>query len=96
MDAVPHRARLHQFCVSDGRIYATTYKKVDGNTEMIVRDVEGRMLRRLHVPLASIRPGRRPLRFELITVNRGKLYELVRNAEKGAWELVVTDLEAAR
>jgi hypothetical protein len=93
VEEVPGRARLHQFCVSDGRIYATTYKKVDGRTEMIVLDLEGRILRRVYLPLASIRPGRGPLRFDLFTVDRGKLYELV---QKGTWELVVTDLEAVR
>ena len=96
VEEVPDRARLHQFCVSDGRIYATTYKKVDGKTEMLILDLEGRILRRLYLRLASIRPQRGSLRYDLFTVNRGKLYELVRNAEKGAWELVVTDLEAAR
>jgi hypothetical protein len=96
VEEVPGRARLHQFCVSDGRIYATTYKKVDGKTEMIVLDLEGRILRRLYLPLASIRPERGPLRYDLFTVNHGKLYELVRNDQKGVWELVVTDLEAVR
>ena len=96
VEEVPGRARLHQFCVSDGKIYATTYRKVDGRTEMIVLDLEGRILRRLYLPLASIRPQRGCLRYDLFTVSQGKLYELVQNAAKGTWELVVTDLDAAR
>lgn len=96
VEEVPDRARLHQFCVSDGRIYATTYKKVDGKTEMLVLDLEGRILRRLYLPLTSIRPQRGVLRYDLFTVSRGKLYELVQNGGTGAWELVVTDLEAVR
>ncbi len=95
VEEVPGRARLHQFCVSDGKIYATTYKKVDGRTEMIVLDLEGRILKRLYLPLASIRPQRGCLRYDLFTVSHGKLYELVQNAAKGTWELVVTDLNAA-
>jgi hypothetical protein len=94
VEEVPGRARLHQFCVSDGKIYATTYKKVDGKTQMIVLDLEGRILRRLYLPLASIRPQRGCLRYDLFTVSHGKLYELVQNAGKRTWELVVTDLEA--
>ena len=89
------RARLHQFCVSDGKIYATTYRKVDGKTELIVLNLEGRILKRLYLPLASIRPQRGCLRYDLFTVGHGKLYELVQNAAKGTWELVVTDLDAA-
>ena len=96
VEEVRDRARLHQFSVSDGRIYATTYKKVDGKTEMIVLDLEGRIVRRLYLPLASIRPGRGPLRFDLFTVARGKLYELVQKDGKGPWELVVTDLAGVR
>jgi hypothetical protein len=96
VDAIPDRARLHQFCVSDGRIYATTYKKVDGRTEMLVLDLEGRILKRLFPPLASIRPGRRPRRFDPFIVDRGMLYELVQTGEKGAWELVVTALDSLR
>ena len=96
VEEVPGRARLHQFCVSDGRIYATTYKKVDGKTEMIVLDLEGRILRRLYLPLTSIRPQRGVLRYDLFTVSQGKLYELVQNTAKGAWELLVTDLATVR
>lgn len=94
VEAVPDRARLHQFSVSDGRIYATTYKKVDGKTEVIILDLEGRILKRVFVPLISIRPERGVLRHDLFTVSRGKLYELVQTAGKDTWELVVTDLNA--
>jgi hypothetical protein len=80
--------------VSDGRIYATTYKKVDGRREMIVLDLEGRILRRVYLPLTSIRPERGVVRYDLFTVSGGKLYELVQTAGKDTWELVVTDLEA--
>jgi hypothetical protein len=96
VEEVSDRARLHQFSVSDGRIYATTYKKVDGKTEMIVLDLEGRIVRRLYLPLASIRPGRGPLRFDLFTVARGKLYELMQKDGKGPWQLVITELAAVR
>jgi hypothetical protein len=41
VEEVPDRARLHQYCVSDGKIYATTYSKKDNKTEMLVLDQEG-------------------------------------------------------
>ncbi len=96
VDEIPDRAPLHQFSVSDNRIYATTYKKVEGRTEMLVLDLEGRILQRLYLPLTSIRPGRGVLRQDLFTVSQGKLYELVQDAGTGIWQLLVTDLAAVR
>jgi len=93
IEEVPDRPLLHQYCVSDDKIYATTYKKKDNNTEMIVLDLEGRILRRFFLPLASIRPERGVLRYDLFTVSRDKLYELIQNRVTGNWELVITDLK---
>jgi hypothetical protein len=81
--------------MSEEKIYATTYKKVDGKSEMIVLVLDGRILGRLCLPLASIRPQRGCLRYDLFTVSHGKLYELVRDAATGSWELVGSDLDAA-
>jgi hypothetical protein len=92
VEKVSDRALLHQYCVSDGKIYATTYKKKDSQTEMIVLDLEGRILRRFYLPLASIRPERGVLRYDLFTVCQDKLYELVQNRETGKWEILITDL----
>jgi hypothetical protein len=83
---------LHQYCVSEDKIYATTYKKKDDKTEMLILDQEGRILKRLYLPLASIRPQRGVLRFDLYTVGQEKLYELIQNRETGKWELLITDL----
>jgi hypothetical protein len=96
VEKVQDRALLHQYCVSDKKIYATTYKKKDNLTEMLVLDLEGRVLEKLFLPLPSIRPGRGVLRYDLFTVAQDKLYELVQNKGTGQWELLVTDLKAAR
>lgn len=93
VEKVSDRALLHQYCVSDGKIYATTYKKIDNKTEMLVLDLEGRILRRLYLPLASIRPNRGVLRYDLFYVDQEKLYEVIENRETGKWELVITDLK---
>jgi len=94
VEEVPDRARLHQYCVSDGKIYATTYSKKDNKTEMLVLDQEGRILRRLYLPLTSIRPQRGVLRYDLYAVSQEKLYELIQSRETGKWELLITDLES--
>jgi len=96
VEKVQDRALLHQYCVSDNKIYATTYLKKDGLTEMLVLDLEGRVIKRLRLPLPSIRPERGVLRYDLFSVAKDKLYELVKNTGTGKWELLITDLEPAR
>jgi len=93
MEKIPNHPLLHQYCVSDDKIYATTYKKKDNKTEMIILDLNGRILRRLYLPLTSIRPQRGVLRYDLYTVSQDKLYELIQNRETGNWELLITALE---
>ena len=93
VEKVQDRALLHQYCVSDSKIYATTYTKKDIQTEMLILDLEGRILRRIFLGLPSIRPGRGVLRYDLFTVSQEKLYELVQNKETGKWELLITDLK---
>lgn len=61
---------------------------------MIVLDLEGRILKRLYLPLASIQPQRGVVRYDLFTVGGEKLYEVIKNGETGKWELWITDLES--
>ena len=55
---------------------------------------KARILRRLYLPLTSIRPQRGVLRYDLYTVSQEKLYELIQSRETGKWELLITDLES--
>jgi hypothetical protein len=83
---------LHQYCVSDGRIYAVTTTKREGNSETLVIDMEGNVTRRMYVPLRSLRPDRGVLRYDLFDVDCSTLYELIMNSETGNWELLITEL----
>jgi len=38
VEKVPNHPLLHQYCVSEDKIYATTFKKRDNKTEMIILD----------------------------------------------------------
>jgi hypothetical protein len=96
VEKILNRPLLHQYCVSEDKIYATTYKKEDDKTEMIILDLKGNILRRFYLPLRSIQPKRGVLRHDLFTVDRGKLYELIKNRETERWELVITDLNTTR
>ena len=93
VEKVPNQPLLHQFSVSNEKIYATTYKKKNNKTEMLILDVEGSISKRLYLPLLSIQPKRGVLRYDLFVVDQEKLYELIKNSETGKWELLITDLE---
>lgn len=95
IEAIPDRALLHQYCVSDSKIYATTYTKKGDLTEMLILDLEGRFLQRLFLPLTSIRPERGVLRYDLFTVSQDRLFELVREKNTEEWRLLITDLSRA-
>ena len=83
---------LNHAQVDDGRLYVTTERTRDGNHEMVVLDLEGRIEKTLFLPLRSKSPARRILRFDPYVVHQGKLYELVRGQAAGVYELWVTDL----
>ncbi len=93
IEKLPGYPLMHQYCVSNKKIYATTYEKKDDNTEMIILDLKGNILRRLYLPIRSIQPKRGVLRYDLFFVDQQKLYELIENSETGRWELLITDLE---
>jgi hypothetical protein len=96
VEKILDRPLLHQYCVSEDKIYATTYKKENNQTEMIILDLKGNILRRLYLPLSSMQPKRGVLRYDLFVVDRGKLYELRKNKETEKWELLITDLKHTR
>lgn len=93
IEKIPNRPLLHQYCVSNEKIYTTTYDTKGNNTEMIILDLNGFILKRLYLPLKSIRPNRGVLRYDLFVVDQDKLYEIVKNGETGKWMLLITDLE---
>jgi hypothetical protein len=92
-DEKPSQPLLHQYCVSDGRIYAATTMKKEGKTEMFVIDMSGSIVKRVLVPLPSIRPTRGVVRYDLFDVDQSRLYEIVKNVETGNWELLITELD---
>ena len=92
VDKIPDKPLMHQYCVSGDKIYVTTYKKKDDKTEMIVLDMQGSILKKIYLPMASIQPKRGVLRYDLYVVDQEKLYEVIKNGETGEWELHITYL----
>lgn len=83
---------LNHVQLDDGKLYVTTEKTRDGNHELVVLDLEGRIEKTLFLPLRSKNPSRRILRFDPYVVHEGKLYEMVRDRTTRVYELWVTDL----
>ena len=96
IEKIARHPLLHQYCVSNDKIYATTYKKKDNKTELIILDIKGQILKRLYLPLTSIQPQRGVLRYDLFVVEQSKLYEVINNKASDSWELLITDLEQVR
>lgn len=96
VEQVPDQPLLHQYCVSNDKIYVTTNKKKEDKTEMIILDLEGHILRRLFLPLTAKQPERGVLRYDLFSVDQEKLYEVIKSSKTGKWELLITDLKQAQ
>lgn len=84
---------INHFQLDDGKVYVITNRMRDGNHELLILDLEGRLLKTLFLPLRSMSPSRTILRFDPYVIHQGKLYEMVRPEPTGSYELWVTDLE---
>ncbi len=83
---------INYYQISDNRIYVTTYKEIEKKHEIIVLDLKGNIIKRLFLPLKSIKYSDNVFGLELYTIKNGKLYELIKNKESGVWELHATDI----
>jgi hypothetical protein len=79
--------------IDSGKLYVTTERRRDDKHELVILNLEGRILKTLFVPLKSMNRARRILRFDPYVVHRGELYEIARNDSSGVYELLVTKLE---
>lgn len=77
---------IRQFEVDDGKIYVITYKKVGNQTEVLVLDLQGNLVKKVMLPVYESNPEYlSPLSF-----HNGKIYQLVENEENEEWELHIT------
>lgn len=79
---------IRNFTVAE-KLYVLTYKEDGENREMLVVDFNGKLLRKLMLPVAE----NNPLYLYPYTVNDGKLYQLVDNIDTEEWELHIHDIK---
>jgi hypothetical protein len=85
---------IRNFFVADERIYVLTFKEIEGESELLILDMKGQLLKKVLVPLARI-DSLRPAVMNRYTINNHKLYRLVRNKER-QYELHITPLDQAK
>lgn len=80
---------IRLFTVADERIYVLTCKKEEGKTECFMFDINGKLLKKIFLPLKymNIRD------FYPFTIKKGNIYQLVENEAKEEWELHVTEIK---
>jgi hypothetical protein len=71
-----------------GKIYAGTYKKKGDDSEFVILDVKGDVLKRVFLPIKEVTA----FKDNLFHFDNGKFYNLIENEEKDIWELHIRDL----
>lgn len=79
---------IRHFTVSDKKIYVITHKKSGDNSEIIVLDLPGNLLKKVMVPVKE----KNVEYLYPYSIHAGKLYQIVENEESEEWELQVTEI----
>ncbi len=80
--------------ISDDKIYAQTFKKVNGREEYVVMDLKGKIIKKAYVPAFEGTPIlARILGAKAHTIANGKLYYLEENIDEEEWDLYIEDIE---
>jgi hypothetical protein len=79
---------IRQFRISDDKIYVLTYERQTNQNEMVVLDLEGRLIKRVKIPVFE----RNPEHVFPFFIEKGRFYQLIENEESEIWELKVTEI----
>ena len=92
---------IRTFTVADDKIYVVTYKVREGDSEVLVLDLKGKLLKTVFLPLfktdelffRSIENNIfRRINNSTFAIKDGKLYQLITDEEAESWELHVTKI----
>jgi hypothetical protein len=75
----------------DDKIYITTFKEVKGQNQMVILDLNGKLIKKTLVPLLNVNMVV-PVLFHFYTIANNKIYRLEENPDSETWELFVTDI----
>jgi len=73
---------------ADQKVHIRTYREVQGESEFLIFSIEGRLLKRLMLPVKE----KDALESYPYTIENGKFYQLVDNDQTEEWELHKVDI----
>jgi hypothetical protein len=80
---------IRAFFVDDGTIYVMTFKMENSANEFFTYDMSGKFKKRLLIPIQY----ETELQPYPITLNKGKLYQIVENEEEEEWEFHMSKIQ---
>jgi hypothetical protein len=80
---------IQNFWCADGQIYVQTYFQKDEKYEFFVFDFNGKLLKRIFLPVAYIDA----IDHCPTSIKNEKLYQLIENEDEEVWELHITEIE---
>lgn len=81
---------IRTFIAADQKLYVQTFLRKDGKTEFYMFDDNGKLLKKVWLPIHIHLPVER---YQLFTVHGGKLYQLIENEDREEWELHIEKIE---
>jgi hypothetical protein len=83
-----HFPGLRDFRINGGKIYVLTIKKEKGNSEFIIFNIKGKVIKKVSVPLKE-----KEIYCYPYMIWQGKVYQLIENEEMEQWELHSAPIE---
>jgi hypothetical protein len=77
------------FIAADKKVYIQTYTETDGKYEFFIFDLEGKLLKRLFLPVAYLDPTK----FHPYNFSQNKFYHLLENEDEEEWELHAIEIK---
>jgi hypothetical protein len=84
--------KVKNFIIRDNRIYCQTYKKRGEESEFIILNLVGKLLKKRFLPHADGTMMDLWTQFPFYAIYKHKYYYLVENLEQDTWELYVVDI----
>jgi hypothetical protein len=81
--------RARYFDVKDGHVYVFTYINKNGQSELLIYNLDGKLKRTVYIDMPEINPQ---VVFPLVTVKNNKVYQMIENEDTEEFELHVTDI----
>lgn len=80
---------VRTFFVADNKIYVRTYRSTRKEAEFFIFDLNGKLLKRVLLPIAAMNPNVQFLSYPY-TIKNQKIFELIEDVAREEWKLRIT------